>query len=304
MFLHAVIRSLILIFLGIFLISNFQDHTEWSLMNVLTQIGLGYTFLFLLWNRHWSIQLAALALILGGTYFAYMAYSGPGMDPHLGDPARGVTAEWAEQHLAGIHPAWFKNSNTGHAVDLVILNKLPRKEEFTFNGGGYQSINFIPSLATMLIGLMCGELLRRDMSGTKKWLILVIAGGVCLELGWFWANYGNCPLVKRIWTPSWALFSSGWCCLILAAFYGIVDVLGFKRWTFPLAVVGMNSIAMYCMAQLLDDWTADTIRTHTTPKVFDTFGEVYVPALEANLVGLVFWLICFWMYKQRIFVRI
>ncbi|MEX0728529.1 MAG: DUF5009 domain-containing protein [Planctomycetaceae bacterium] len=304
MFLHAVIRSLILIFLGIFLISNFQDHTEWSLMNVLTQIGLGYTFLFLLWNRHWSIQLAALALILGGTYFAYMAYSGPGMDPHLGDPARGVTAEWAEQHLAGIHPAWFKNSNTGHAVDLVILNKLPRKEEFTFNGGGYQSINFIPSLATMLIGLMCGELLRRDMSGTKKWLILVIAGGVCLELGWFWANYGNCPLVKRIWTPSWALFSSGWCCLILAAFYGIVDVLGFKRWTFPLVVVGMNSIAMYCMSQLLKPWTANTLKTHIGPDVFDTFGEVYEPMMQANLVGLVFWLICLWMYKQRIFVRI
>ncbi|MFN0195134.1 MAG: acyltransferase family protein [Planctomycetaceae bacterium] len=306
MYMHAVTRSLVLIFLGIFLISNWQDYTEWSLMNVLSQIGLGYTFLFLLWKRHWGIQLGALLAILGGTWLAYTSYDGAGLDPTLGDPDRGVPTEWAQQYLhqANVPSAWHKNANVGHAVDLVVLNKLPRKEEFIFNGGGYQTINFIPSLATMLVGLMCGELLRRDMSGMKKLIILVIVGGVCLEMGWFWDHVGGCPLVKRIWTPSWALFSSGWCCLLLAGFYGIIDVLGLRMWSFPLTVVGMNSIAMYCMGQLLKPWTAHSLKTHISQDLFLSLGEVYEPFVQATLVGLVFWLICFWMYKQRIFVRI
>src|SRR5439155_17482903 len=144
---------------------------------------------------------------------------------------------------------------------------------------GYQTLNFLPSLATMLFGLMCGELLRSARPSSRKLLILVAAGAAGLALGQFLNLTGICPLVKRIWTPSWALFSTGWCCLILAGLYLVVDVIGWRRWAFPLVVVGVNSLAIYCMSQLLKPWVAGTLRIHFGPNVFAWLGPLYEPAV-------------------------
>ncbi len=115
---------------------------------------------------------------------------------------------------------------------------------------------------------------------------------------------GICPLVKRIWTPSWTIFSTGWVLLMLAAFYGLIDILGWRRWTWPLVVVGMNSIVIYCLSELLAPWIAATLKTHFGQHLFDLFGQNYAPITESVFVLLVLWLICAWMYRQRIFVRI
>jgi predicted acyltransferase len=301
---HAAIRSLVLIFLGIYF------SARWELMNVLTQIGLGYTFLFLLWGRSIRTQAIAAAAILVGTWLLYMLYPYSGINLDTGAPEVGVSQEWAKQHLKGVGSAWHKNANVGQAIDRVVLNHLPVAEEFKYNRGGYQTINFVPSLATMLFGLMCGELLRGRQSHRKKLLILLAAGCAGLALGQLLAITDICPLVKRIWTPSWALYSTGWCCLILMSFYGIIDVLGFRRWAFPLVVVGMNSIAIYFMGQ--------TLRGHTIRfwhgVASDAFASLdrlteagtllWTPVLECTLAGLLFWVVCLWMYRQKIFVRI
>src|SRR5205085_387787 len=100
---------------------------------------------------------------------------------------------------------------------------------------------------------------------------------------------GVCPIVKRIWTPSWAIYSTGWTCLILAAFYGVVDLLGYQRWTFPLVVVGMNSIAMYCLAELIPGWLVKTFHTHVSPDVLNVFGSNYEPLLRQSAVLLMLW---------------
>lgn len=301
---HAAWRSLVLILLGIFLISNGMTSTNWSLMNVLTQIGLGYTFLFLLWDRPWKLQAAMAVLILVGTWLAYVLYPYPGIDLSRGAPEVGITKAWAEQNLTDVPPAWHKNANVGHAVDLWLLNLLPQKEPFRYNGGGYQTINFIPSLVTMLFGLMCGELLRSSRPASSKLTILLLAGIAGLVVGQALNQSGICPLVKRIWTPSWALFSTGWCCLILAGLYSVCDVLAYRKWAFPLVVVGMNSIAIYCMDMLLKGWTAKTWQTHFGPDVFQAWGAENEPTMRAIVVGLSFWLVCWWMYRQKIFVRI
>jgi heparan-alpha-glucosaminide N-acetyltransferase len=301
---HAVLRSFILIFLGIFLISNGQKATDWSLMNVLSQIGLGYTFLFLLWGRHVALQGLAAIAILVGTWFLYTEYPGAGVNLETGAPALGISKEWAQQNLADIPPAWHKGANVGQAIDVWLLSQLPRSTPYEFNRGGYQTINFLPSLATMLFGLMCGELLRSSMCSRRKLAILVVAGISGLVVGQVLHHTGVCPIVKRIWTPAWAVFSTGWCCLILAGLYGIVDVAGFRMWTFPLIVVGINSIAIYCMSMTLKGWTARTWQTHFGPDIFKTWGELNEPLLQSLLVGLAFWLACLWMYRQKIFVRI
>jgi heparan-alpha-glucosaminide N-acetyltransferase len=322
MLLHAVWRSLVLVFLGIFLISNGRSSTDWSLMNVLTQIGLGYTFLFLLWGRSLPTQWICVGVILVGTWLLYVLWPGSGVDLQSGVNGEGVQvvkADWAQKHLKDIAPAWHKDANAGHFIDRVILNWLPQKEPFRFNRGGYQTINFLPSLATMLFGLMCGELLRSNRSGGKKVAILFLGGIIGLAAGYLLAWTGVCPLIKRIWTPSWALFSTGWCCLILGSLFAIVDVAGLRFWTFPLVVVGVNSIAIYCMSQLLKPWTAGTWQIHFGEDVFKNvtkwlgetaarigvvFDAGFQPMVQSTMVGVVFWLICVWMYRQRIFVRI
>lgn len=309
MFGHAVWRSVVLIFLGIFLISNGARSTEWSLMNVLTQIGLGYPFLFLLWNRSFRTQAFVAGGLLVGTWLLYTFYpmtfpSGSLRDVGQGAPEVGVTAEWARVNLEGVPPAWQKNNNVGHAIDRWLLNLLPREGTFEYSRGGYQTINFIPSLATMIFGLMGGRLLRLGGREGRKFGILLIAGvcglGAGLMLNWF----GICPLVKRIWTPSWVLFSTGWCFVILTVLYGLIDVLEIRRWSFPLIVVGMNSIAIYAMGMLLKPWVRETLKTHLGPDVFLMLGELYEPMVRLSVTGLVFWLICWWMYRQKIFIRI
>ncbi len=315
---HAVCRSIILIFLGIFLISNSANRTvtNWSLMNVLTQIGLGYAFLFLLWGRKFRVQAIAAVVILIGTGAVYQSYRDAGIDLQTGGAEVGVSQQWAEQHLDGLPAAWHKNANVGHAVDLVILNGLPQKEAFKFNHGGYQTINFIPSLATMLFGLMCGELLRSGYSVWSKLVLLLAAGIGGVVIGQLLHSSATTPLelfgpsVKRIWTPTWVIFSTGCCCLILASLYAIIDVAKLRRgWTFPIVVVGMNSIAIYCMAQTLKGWTARTLQKHIganlgVENIFAVAGADYAPTVEKCLVGLVFWLICWWMYRNKVFIRI
>jgi heparan-alpha-glucosaminide N-acetyltransferase len=303
MFGHACWRGVALAALGIFLISNSGRGTNWSLMNVLTQIGLGYPFLFLLWGRSIRVQAVAATGLLLGTWALYALYPGAGLDVTKGAPNLGVPAAWSQQHLADIAPAWHKNANVGHAVDTWLLNQFPRREAFVFNNGGYQSINFIPSLATMLFGLMCGELLRSGRHANRKALLLALAGVGGLAGGLILDAIGI-PIVKRIWTPSWALYSTGWCCLILAALYAIVDIRQWRAWAFPLLVVGMNSIAIYCLGMLLRGWTARTLQTHLGEDVFKILGVANAPFVQATMVGLVFWGVCYWMYRRKIFLRI
>lgn len=301
---HAIWRSVVLILLGVFLSSCWGGTTNWSFMNVLSQIGLGYAFLFLLWGRGFRMQAVTAVAILIGTWLLFVSFPGASIDLETGAPDVGVSKAWAQEHLEGVPSAWQKNANVGHDVDIRFLNLFPREEPFTFNRGGYQTINFLPALATMLFGLMCGELLRSDRSSLRKLLILVIAGLAGLAIGYALNMTGVCPLIKRIWTPSWALYSTGWCCLILASMYLVFDILRFRFPAFPLVVIGMNSIAVYFMEMLLKPWTAKNLEIHLGQDIFLLFGEAYVPMVQATMTGLVFWLICLWMYRRKIFIRI
>jgi len=366
-FAHVVFRALILVALGVFLLSNGSryTHTNFTFINVLSQIGLGYVFVYLLLNRPAWLQATAAAVILVGYWLAFFLYVAPPAEQahvakylaeHEAKVARGQRdiGPWEADSLAG---RWNKHTNFAAAADRWLLNQLPRQEEpwspdgkpenarrFWVNEGGYQTLNFIPSMATMLFGVMAGQLL---LSGRRrKVMILLAAGAACFVVAmsldttiwpvkWdgsslvlcasglgdpsinaaeLWPNWTVCPTVKRIWTPTWAIFSAGWTLWLLAAFYLVMDVWGWKWWAFPLKVVGMNSIAMYVMAQLMKPWVSQTLRTHTgtVSAVAETdlwssifgAGTVYSPLWHSLAVLTVLWLICLWMYRQRIFVRI
>jgi predicted acyltransferase len=296
---HAVWRSLLLIALGIFLRSVGRAQTNFTFEDTLTQIGLGYTFLFLLAFRGRAFQWAALMLILVGYWAAFALYP----LPEASSPSPGVPANWPH-HPAGFAAHWDKNSNPAWAFDVWFLNLLPRERPFMANGGGYATLSFIPTLGTMILGLIAGGWLREEKPAGSKLLRLLLAGAACLALGWVLDFTGVCPSVKRIWTPAWTLYSGGWCYLLLAGFYAVTDMQGWRAWAFPLVVIGANSIAIYCLVHLIDGFIIGSFRTHLGRDVFRVGGTAFEPLLEGAAALVVFWLILFWMYRRRIFIRI
>jgi predicted acyltransferase len=301
MTLHALWRALVLVLLGVFLRSIGRPQTYWTFEDTLSQIGLGYGLLFLLGFRPVREQWLALGLILAGYWAVFALYRLPG--PDFDHAKVGVPTDWPHL-LTGFAAHWNKNSNLAWAFDTWFLNLFPREKPFAFNGGGYATLSFIPTLGTMLLGLLAGGVVRSDRAPwTKvKWLagagIIGLAAGSAL--GWL----GLCPVVKRIWTPSWTLFSGGWCFLFLAAFYAATDLSGKKRWAFPLVVIGANSIAAYLMAHLFDAFTFKALRTHLGVDTFRIFGAAFEPLLHGAAVLLVLWLLLFWLYRRKVLLRI
>ena len=105
-------------------------------------------------------------------------------------------------------------------------------------------------------------------------------------------------------TPSWVLFSGGWCFLLMAAFYYVIDVTRKKGWAFPLIVIGMNSIAAYLIAHLFEDFIKQSLRIHLGADLFKFAGAPYQPFFERIAVLGLMWLMLYWMYKRKVFLRI
>ena len=100
------------------------------------------------------------------------------------------------------------------------------------------------------------------------------------------------------------MFSGGCYFLLAAGFCAVVDVWGFKKCAFPLTVIGMNSIAIYCLVHWIQGFIITSLRTcfgYAWPKVF---GETFEPITTGIAVLLVFWLMLYWMYRRKIFLRV
>ena len=301
MFGHSVYRALALIALGIFLRSQQRAQTYFTFEDVLTQIGLGYVFLFLLgWARP-KVQWAAAIAILVAYWAAFALYPLPPAD--FDTTTVGVPMDWPHKQT-GFARHWDKNTNFAHAADVWFLNLFPRERPFAFNRGGYLTLNFVPSLATMIFGLLVGGLLKSDRPGLQKFRLLVMFGAAGVVVGLILQVLGICPIVKRIWTPSWSIFSTGWVVLMLAGLYYIVDIRGQRRWAFPLLVVGVNSIAMYVLVHVATEYVERSFTIHLGSGLFNILGPAFAPILLGGAALLTFWFILLWMYRNKLYVRI
>jgi heparan-alpha-glucosaminide N-acetyltransferase len=300
MFGHALWRSFLLVALGVFLRSTHSSQTNFTFEDTLSQIGLGYPFLFLLGFRPARWQWTALGVILFGYWLAWALYPLPG--PGFNSQAVGVPPGW-EHNYTGFAAHWNKNANLGSAFDQWFLNLFPRTKPFIANGGGYLTLSFIPTLGTMILGLVAGRWLRESAPRIPMQR-LMLAGLVGIAAGLALHFAGICPVVKRIWTPSWVLFSGGVSFLFLAGFSWVVDVKGWRKWAFPLVVIGMNSIAAYVIAHLWDRFILNSFRIHLGEHAFAFLGSGLEPLARGAAVLLVFWLLLFWMYRRKLFLRI
>lgn len=274
--LHVLMRAGMLILVGVAL-DNFGA-TTWSFgfIRVLQQMAFGYVVAFFVLGRPlWVQGVVAAVIFVGYTLF------------------------WVFNPWNGPHGPWaMTGENAGRAFDRWMLFLSNPRRNYT---GHYVGLNAIPEAANMIFGVMAGQTILRSKSPGRAVLALAAAGLVGIYVGF--AASPAVPLVKRIWTPSFAVFSAGWTTLFLAGFYRAIDVMGSKWWTFPLVVVGTNSIAAYVMGQVFAGW----FRSLTGAWVnwlADPLGPLLFPIFQKVLFAAAAWLVLWWLYRRRIFFKL
>jgi predicted acyltransferase len=155
----------------------------------------------------------------------------------------------------------------------------------------------------MLLGLVAGQWLI-SVSPQIPFRRFLIAGTALIAAGVLLHVLGINPIVKRIWTPAWTLFSGGICFYFLVAFSWLIDRRGHHRLAFPLVVIGMNSIAAYLIAHLWEDFVESSFRTHLGERTLSLFSAGLEPLVLGTLTLLIYWLALYWMYRRKIFLRI
>lgn len=269
---HALLRGLVLILMGIFLRSTHSTQTNFTFEDTLTQIGLGYPLLHFFSYLSERKQWITLAVLLIGYWLAWALYPLPG------------------QPFAA---HWWKADNLGAAFDRWFLNLFARPKPFELNRGGYVTLSFIPTLGTMLLGLIAGQWVRqlREFRVYLTTAAILLAASLVLHFG------GICPIVKRIWTPAWTLFSGALCLLFLSAFRYLIEVRGWTRWTYLLLVIGANSMAAYWIAHVTEPFLASSLRIN--------FGWLLEPKViqPALVLASEIWIL-HWMYQRKLFLKV
>jgi hypothetical protein len=194
---HAVWRSVLLMLLGIFLRSMESRQTYWTFEDTLTQIGLGYTFLFLLAFTSLRTQVIAFVADPRRLLDRVRAVSAAGTRLRLSGRRR--AGDWPHLYT-GFLAHFNKNSNLSWAFDVWFLNLFPRQSPFLFNEGGWSTLSFIPTLATMMLGMWSGavaevfEVAGGEVRGLAMSGVALTLAGLILQ--WVHLN----PIIKRIWT--------------------------------------------------------------------------------------------------------
>ncbi len=152
--------------------------------------------------------------------------------------------------------------------------------------------------AMVLMGVLAGHLLRSKLAGTRKALLLAGGGGACLLAGWLWGF--AFPIIKHIFTSSMVLWSGGWCLLLLALFYWVIDVLGYRRWAFFFIVIGMNAIVAYIAPDIIPFMHISRTLFAGLARHLGMFGNFL---LVGGALG-VLWAGLYYLYRNKTFVRI
>jgi predicted acyltransferase len=271
---HAVKRSLILFFLGWLIYCSGSDHIVFKLQNVLAQLSVTYLVAFLIMRKSFSFQLIFTLLILLLTDLAYRFF-----------PLEGFNHPWEAFHNLG---AW---------VNIQI--------EGTEKTSIWASLNAIPTIAHTVWGVLCGKLLMSYKTSAQKIKILIIGGVSCLIIGFSLDLLGITPIIKKIATSSFVFASGGWAILALSFSYWLIDVKkSFTKGSQAFIVVGMNCIFIYLFFEF---GGADIMSEAFKPIVNTLFGwtgELMSKILISLGVWASLWYVCYWMFQNKIFIKI
>ena len=204
-----------------------------------------------------------------------------------------VAAYWALLTFVPFngHPAGTLEQEANFAlyVDQVVLGHFRRDHHFTWI---ITSLGFV---ATVLLGALAGQLLRLRRTAAQKLTALVAIGATLMAAGWAWSYWH--PINRHIWTSSLILWTGGFSFLLLALFHGVIDVAGFRRWTFPLVVIGANSLLAYVLSEVFDRTVSDVLVGNLAKQWPAPYDEL----LRAAAAFAVLWLILWYAYRNRTF---
>jgi predicted acyltransferase len=169
---------------------------------------------------------------------------------------------------------------------------------YTF-GDNEGLLSTLPAISTCLLGVLAGHWLRSGKyTPNRKVLGLAAAGVASLFVGWVWSS--NFPIIKNIWSSSFVLWAGGWSLLLLALFYWIIDVRGYQRWSFFFKVIGMNAITIYLVDRFFDFGIITKVFLHG---LLPVFGQLQPLVWECSVV-FTMWLFLYFLYRQKIFLRV
>lgn len=273
---HILQRTVALVLLGLIYGGALKlpgiEHVR--IMGVLQRLGLASgcaALIYVFCNRRGQI-IAAVSLLLA--YWAALCWL-----PVPGAPLGSFTQE----------------GNFANYVDRMIF--LPGQNYKPY-GDPEGLFSTLPAIVTALLGIFAGLWLRGPRPGGEKVRGLVIAGVLCIAAGYAWSPWF--PVIKKIWTSSYVLVAGGWSALLVALFYWLIDVRGWKRWAYFFAVIGLNPITIYLGQKIIDFEHAAAFFVGGLLQ----FTGAFTPLLGALAVLAAKWLFLRFLYKQRIYLRV
>jgi len=271
---HALKRSFLLLFFGWALYFIAAGELVFRFQNVLAQLSVTYLVAYLIRDKSFRFQLIFTLLILLLIDLAYRFF-----------PVEGFNHPWVNYENLG---AWFNNHIEG-------VNKASE----------WATLNFVSTTAHTVWGVLCGKLLMSDRSPAEKIRLLFIWGLAALVIGYGLDLAHITPIIKKIATSSFVFASGGWCILVLCFCYWLIDVRKlFVQGSRMFIIVGMNSIFIYLFFHI---GGAGLIRKIVDPfshLFFSWAGDLTVGVITSLTVWAGLWYLCYWLYKNKIFIKI
>jgi len=273
---HILRRSAILLTLGVILHIGYSGKLVWELWNVLSQLSVTIPIAYLLMRKSVGFQIGTSVALLLLMELLYRFTGIPGFDQ-----------------------PFVMDQNFGSYMDMVLMGKIN-------SGGGWVAINCIPTAAHTIWGVLAGKLLDSDQPHSKKIRMLVIAGLLLLLAGYSMDLAGITPIIKRIATSSFVLASGGWCLLTLAFIFWLVDIKKIEGWAWVFIIVGMNPIFIYMFMETIGkQWLYGFAGIFTSGfTAWIGFSALAGEVLTSMLVLVMSWLLCYWLYKKKVFIKI
>ncbi|MDQ6785802.1 MAG: DUF5009 domain-containing protein [Acidobacteriota bacterium] len=297
-FKRAVVIFLLGLFLATFPFYNFSkgewlDPSNVRIMGVLQRIAICYLFAALIFvHTNWKQQaIIAAALLL--IYWALMTLINvPGCDVTTFSDKACNLAAYLDRTILTENHIW--------------------KQSKVFDPEGLLST--IPAIATTLAGVLTGHWLRRKKDGGETVSAMFFFGIVLTTIGWIW-NFWF-PINKSLWTSSYVVYMAGLALCFLGFCYWLVDIKGYRKWTKPFVIFGVNALALFVgsgvMARLLGLIKLNGAGGKTISLQEAIFNNVFLPVAEPINASLMFaisfilvWLFLMWLlYRKQIFIKV
>lgn len=292
----VIIRSILIFGIGLFLNAFpfvhwnenallLKDLTKVRIMGVLQRIALCYFFASAIIHY---LKLKK-ALILGGIM---------------------LLLYWWLMWFFGTHPNPFSlEHNASLKFDLLIFS-----EENLWKGFGIPFdpeglLSTIPAIVNVIAGYAAGVFIQK--SGNRIQTVLKFAGiGLLLVcLGWIWNFYF--PIIKGIWTSSFVIYSTGWDLLVLALLIWIIEIAGYKKWTYFFEVFGKNPLFIFIISGVIVMLMA-IIHINGEAMQAWIYKHYYLSWLAGKNASLAYalsymflmWLFGYWMDRNKIYIKV